>query len=372
MRQTAKFDYYYGTQAEAYSFYRIPKVLFTSPYFKKVSCEAKVLYGLMLDRMSLSIKNRWFDEEGKVYIIFSIDDVKEYMGCHQQKAVKLIQELDQKTGIGLIEKKRIGFGKANTIYVKNFILQDDPEPPYGKTSSVPDSVQKCKTVEADPVPDAEFIENDMRLSGEEAENGEDPHKYENQISRSMKSEFQEVRKSNFLKCENQTSRSMKSEFHGVRKSNCNNNDFSKTEKNENNSNQSIRTYPQDMMQDQEEMETRKAYEDLIRENIGYDVMCAEYGEDRASEVLALMVDTVCSKKDKITVGGEPLSADIVKSRLMKLNYLHIQYVFECLDRNTTKVRNIRQYMLAALYNAPSTMNHYYAAEVNHSMYGSGE
>ena len=79
MRQTAKFDYYYGTQAEAYSFYRIPKVLFTSPYFKKVSCEAKVLYGLMLDRMSLSIKNRWFDEEGKVYIIFSIDDVKELL-----------------------------------------------------------------------------------------------------------------------------------------------------------------------------------------------------------------------------------------------------------------------------------------------------
>lgn len=115
MRQTAKFDYYYGTQAEAYSFYRIPKVLFTSAYFKKLSCEAKVLYGLMLDRMSLSIKNRWFDEEGKVYIIFSIDDVKEYMGCHQQKAVKLMQELDQKKGIGLIEKKRIGFGKANLL-----------------------------------------------------------------------------------------------------------------------------------------------------------------------------------------------------------------------------------------------------------------
>ena len=123
MRQTAKFDYYYGTQADTYSFYRILKVLFTNEFFKGFSCEAKVLYGLIL-----SIKNRWFDDEERVYIMFSIDDVMEFLGCYKQKAIKLVHELDQEHGIGLIEKKRIGFGKANTFSVKNFILQDEPEP----------------------------------------------------------------------------------------------------------------------------------------------------------------------------------------------------------------------------------------------------
>ncbi len=191
------------------------------------------------------------------------------------------------------------------------------------------------------------------------------HKYENQISRSMKSEFQEVRKSNFKKYENQTSRSMKSELQGVRKSNCNYTDTSNTENSETEFNPSI---PGREM-DSEEMDIRDAYEELIRENIGFDVLCSEYGQDRAAEILNLMVDTVCSGKKKIIVGGEPISADIVKNRLLKLDLFHIQYVFECLDKNTTKVRNIRQYMLATLFNAPSTMNHYYSAEINHDMYG---
>ena len=75
MSQSAVFDYYYDMHAEAYSFYKMPKVLFTDTYFREVSCEAKVLYGLMLDRMSLSRHNRWIDDQGRVYIIFSVDDV---------------------------------------------------------------------------------------------------------------------------------------------------------------------------------------------------------------------------------------------------------------------------------------------------------
>ena len=108
---------------EQYSFYRVPKVLFTAECFKSLSCEAKVLYGLMLDRMSLSIKNRWFDEEDRVYIIFTVEEIAELLNCGTQKAVKLMKELDDNQGIGLIEKKRLGLGKPNVIYVKNFILR---------------------------------------------------------------------------------------------------------------------------------------------------------------------------------------------------------------------------------------------------------
>lgn len=123
MNYSATFNYFYGKQADAYSFYRIPKVLFTDSFFSKLSCEAKVLYGLMLDRMSLSIKNQWLDDQGRVYIIFTIEEVKTYMGCCRQSAVNILAELDSEKGIGLIEKKRLGFGKANIIYVKNFTLQ---------------------------------------------------------------------------------------------------------------------------------------------------------------------------------------------------------------------------------------------------------
>ena len=112
--QEIQFDYFRGMEAEQYSFYRVPKVLFT----------AKVLYGLMLDRMSLSIKNRWFDEEDRVYIIFTVEEIAELLNCGSQKAVKLMKELDSNQGIGLIEKKRLGLGKPNVIYVKNFMLKE--------------------------------------------------------------------------------------------------------------------------------------------------------------------------------------------------------------------------------------------------------
>ena len=104
--------------------YRVPKVLFTAECFRYLSCEAKVLYGLMLDRMGLSIKNRWLDEEDRVYIIFTVEEIMEMMNCKTQKATKLLKELDTENGIGLIEKKRQGLGKPNVIYVKNFFIKE--------------------------------------------------------------------------------------------------------------------------------------------------------------------------------------------------------------------------------------------------------
>ena len=122
-----QFDYYRGMEAEQYSFYRVPKILFTAECFKELSCEAKVLYGLLLDRMSLSMKNHWLDEEERVYIIFTVEEIAELLNCGTQKAVKLLKELDSEKGIGLIEKKRLGLGRPNVIYVKNFLVQKNDE-----------------------------------------------------------------------------------------------------------------------------------------------------------------------------------------------------------------------------------------------------
>ena len=110
--QRIQFDYFRGMEAEQYSFYRVPKMLFTEECFKSLSCEAKLLYGLMLDRMGLSIKNRWFDSEDRAYIIFTVEETMELLGCGRQKAIRSMAELDAEKGIGLDREKTHGAGQA--------------------------------------------------------------------------------------------------------------------------------------------------------------------------------------------------------------------------------------------------------------------
>lgn len=113
-----QYKYFYGAQAEQFSFYRIPKALFTEPNFRELSTDAKVLYGILLDRMSLSLKNQWLDAQNKVYIIFTMEEIMDALNCANQKATRLMVELEKQAG--LIERKRQGLGRPNLIYVKNF------------------------------------------------------------------------------------------------------------------------------------------------------------------------------------------------------------------------------------------------------------
>ena len=120
MSAKENFSFYYGYEAEQYSYYRIPKLLMTDARFQDLSVESKLLYGMMLDRMSLSIKNEWMDDDGKVYIYFPVEEVMEKLHCRTEKATHLFAELDSKKGIGLIDRIRQGQGKPSRIYVKNF------------------------------------------------------------------------------------------------------------------------------------------------------------------------------------------------------------------------------------------------------------
>ena len=194
MDKKMKFKYFYGAEADQFSFYRIPKALFTDSYFKDLSSDAKILYGLMLDRMSLSIKNQWFDEKNRAYIYFSIEDIMDLLNCGRNKAIKSMQELDDETGIGLIEKRRQGFGKVNIIYVKTFMLEKTEE----------------KSLE------------------------EELGKFKKQTSEKNE-ESTEVYNSNFMKSQNQTSRSPENKLQEVYISNPNNTNLSDTEMNDNKS-----------------------------------------------------------------------------------------------------------------------------------------
>ena len=126
------YGYYHGNEADQYTFYRLPKALFTNPRYKTLSDGAKILYGLMLDRMGLSIKNNWLDDRNRVYIIFTLENVQEFMNCKHDKAIKMLAELDTDKGVGLIERVRQGQGKPAIIYVRKFFDNENSEKQSGK------------------------------------------------------------------------------------------------------------------------------------------------------------------------------------------------------------------------------------------------
>lgn len=335
--QGIRFDYFHGMEAEQYSFYRIPKMLFTAECFRSLSCEAKVLYGLMLDRMGLSIRNRWIDEEDRVYIVFTVEETAELMNCGTQKAVKLMKELDTDKGIGLIDKKRLGMGKPNVIYVKNFMEKENPTLPDGKENT-----------------------DEYETAGMTEDRADD-----NNNSGIVKITNQELLKSQFKNGENHNSGMMKTTNQEFPKSQSNNTEFNNTDFNENDP---INPYPSDVIGQM------GRYRSLIRENISYECFLSrrDCQKEELDELVELMVDVMMMPDHAvIRIAGVERTAALVKERFLKLEYSHIAYVLGCLQGNTSKVGNIRSYLLTSLYNAALTIDNYYRAEVNHDLYGSG-
>ena len=376
--QKIQFDYFTGMEAEQYSFYRVPKVLFTEPCFKTLSCEAKVLYGLMLDRMSLSIKNRWLDSEDRVYIIFTVEEIAELMNCGTQKAVKLVKELDSSNGIGLIEKKRLGLGKPNVIYVKNFIIREvSDQKPTGNCADLQSEQEDHKKI-ADLQQKAENKgKTGISLNCENHHSGvvkstiqdcveSQLQNGENHNSGMMKTTNQEFSESQFQNGENHHSRIVGITKPEYPKSQSNNTDINKTDISETEINQSYPIISGNSKKKKDVMEEMRAYREVIHENIDYQY----HAREDVDELVELMIEVMMMPEDSmIRIAGVEKPVALVKSRFMKLNYSHIEYVLFCLNRNTTKVGNIKAYLLTALYNAPATINSYYQAEVNHDMCG---
>ena len=284
-------DYFYGPQAEQFAFYRIPKALFTDPAFRSISTDAKVLYGLLLDRMSLSARNDWLDDAGRVYIIFTVEEVMDALCCADNKATRLLRELE---GVGLIERKRRGLGKPSFVYVKNFV--DVPEQRLQNRENHDSVAAQTATLEA---PKSRCNKTDKNYT--------DPSKTDPFLS---------------------------GEAAGT---------------------------------ESEGKDDRTRYQDYFFQEFGLDALMKANPEDEdmLREMLELLVDTVCSKRRFIRIAGDDKPAEVVKAQLMKLNSDHLRFVLMCLKENTTQVRNMRQYLLATLYNAPMTMHSSYAARVQH-------
>ena len=279
-----QFKYFYGTEADTFTFYRIPKLLVTHSYFDNVSNDAKMLYGLMLDRMSLSAKNGWFDEENRVFIKSSIKDALKLLKIGKNKASKLCAELDTVEGVGLIERRNQGQGKPAVIYVKSFMSE---------------------------------VLNSNRFENETT-SGSDIKPLE------------------------------------VSKANTNKNKY-------NNTLNELDSNPIDS--------ELKGYELIIRKNLEIDALIERdpYERELYEGIYELVLETVLFQGESMVIASSRYPMNLIRSKFMKLNIHHVEYVVESLRSTTSKVKNIKKYMLTMLFNAPTTISSYYIAEVNHDM-----
>ena len=282
-------DYFYGQAGELFSFFRIPKALFQEQRFQDLSTDAKTLYGILLDRMSLSVRNEWFDKKGRVFIIFTIEDVKRTLRCADNKATRLLRELEE---FGLIERKRRGQGKPCLVYVKNFSAESSKESVKNR-----DNDDSCgsKIACQDPV-----------------------------------------------------------KSRGIKK---------KENKAEMNNTNLI------LSDESEKMKNRELLEEFFSHSIEIDLLLRLYpdDEDTLYQIVNLLVDTCATNRKLLHIAGDDKPAEVVRSRFMKLNADHIRFVLKCLAENSSPIRNMKQYLLASLYNAPTTMQLSYQNQTNHDL-----
>lgn len=281
------YDEFFGIEeSEQYAFYRVPKLLFTTDRFWNLSTDAKMLYGLLLDRMALSQKNGWVDEQGHVYIIYTIENIMEALGCGNKKAIGLLAELENKAN--LILRKKQGLGKPNLIYVKKFTV-----------------------VANTPV------------------------------------------ERHFLKCQNDTSGNGQSTSLGVSKEHSNNTDINNTEFSNTDPFFSSDFCGKEVDGTADFQRYHQYfYEQLYMEYLKKDF---PYDHDTLDLILHLIVEVMCSKRKQIRIASDDKPIEIVRSTFMKLDSEHIRFVMDSFKENTTDVRNIKQYLLASIYNAPYTI-----------------
>lgn len=296
-------EYFYGSESSQYAFFRIPKALFTDPTYSALTTDAKLLYGLMLDRLELSLHNGWFDEQGRAYIYFKREDMMEQLAIKgSEKASKLMQELES---VGLIERRRQGLGMPTMIYVGRFVRQQ--QPPAARTRK-------------------------------KAGAGANPQTFENRTSGRSEIEPPDVRKSNVYNKKSKTEGN-KTELSIL------SDPAPKTDPAENPA--AGRTARLDKM----------GYEEMIRDNIDFDSLAAERPADR--EVIASFVDLmagICSShRQWIRIASDQRPRAEVRRELLRLRRQHIVYVLDSMTATNHEIRNIRSYTLAALYNAPATM-----------------
>ena len=303
------YDYFYGAESEMFSFFRIPRNLIFDPHFKPLSTDAKLLYGLLLDRMSLSAANQWLDDAGRVFIYFPVSEVEEKMNCGHEKAGKMLRELD---GIGLIERVKRGQGKPTIIYVKQFICKED-----------------------------------NRAQSRPPKNG-----------------GTDIRKSEVKATENHPPRQPISGGQDIRNPNGNYNKY-----NQNNQNHTYSSYTdpsifpsvEDSRDDDFDpmMDEMDGFDDdseeSIRERIEYLPLTESYNAKLVDNVVSIICDVLNTPQETYHINKRDINGRLVVERFRRLDRILVEYVLDKYLNTPKRKRNIRGYLISMLYNAEPTI-----------------
>ena len=349
-------DYFHGNEASEFRFYRVPKALFGG----ELSLEAATLYSLMLDRVGLSVKNGWLDSLGRVFIYFVQKDVQKLLRCGHNRATAFMRELER---FGLIERKRQGLGKPAIIYVKNFSGSEN-----GALENEGNEIE-----EKAPAVQQEDTSNKVLFSASEGAV--------------------------------QTARTGQSRVPAGGSLDCPIRAANETEKKETELTETNRILPQPLAVEncapfrpappdihsapfppalptrttslgssggpkgRNLMDEMRWVREEIRENIDYEGLVWDHpcDADIFDGYVELMTEAACSMKETVRICGQDIPTALVRSRFLKLEREHVEYVRDCLCHTTAAIGNIKAYTLAALYNAPATMSQYYTALASRDM-----
>lgn len=312
------FDYFYGEESEAFSFFRIPRLLISDPSFKNLSTDAKLLYGLLLDRMALSAKNGWYDDNGRVYIFYTVEEIRDDLNCGHEKAGRLLRELDSDYGIGLIERVKRGQGKPTIIYVKQFFNEVDSHTRFRPPINGSQQVAKPEVKTSD------F-----------------------QRSRKPETRGQDIRKSNG--------------------SYINNNHTDQNKTYQSYTDPSIRPSPVPERDEELESETdetdRESIEAEIMEQIDFEALADTYGDELVENIVSIISDVLTEPEPVYRIRGIEIPKENVQRRFRKIDHSIVEYVLDKFLSTPKRKQNKYGYLISMLYNARSTMGLHYADEV---------
>ena len=339
-----QFDYFYGNEAEQFTFYRIPKILITSPHFKKISDSAKLLYGLMLDRMSLSIRNGWLDDDNRAYIFFTTNDVMEQMCCGTEKATKMLTELDSEKGIGLIERVKQGQGKPAIIYLKKFYELEDT----------------ARSTKLSEIESQDFQESKVKT-------------FENRNTRLSKIESLDFRKSQYKTFENRKSGLSEIEKQDFRKSKCNYNNINNTDINYiypiNQDNYNIQN--SDTQTEEEWIDRYTKTVDEIKKQIDYDYLINHAERDIVDEVVNIMAEVMTVYRPKYKIEGDFIEYNAVVNKFRQITAQKLEICLLAYSRKIQRIKNPKAYWISTLYNIPLTSEIVLQNMINSDIYESG-
>ena len=386
-------DYFYGDEVKIESFYRLPRAFLTNEFYSNISTEVTVLYGLMLDRVALSMRNGWREPDGRVFIYFTLNDAIRLLHVGKNKAVSLFQQMEK---LDLIRRRKQGQGKPARVFVRTFVEAapenaDAPAPDCAETSpnvTPPTATPEPEIMETTPIietavpaesapmpePTRETIPtpvHDVKRPAppvEEQRNQsvtreETPETVRNGIAGLLNECAVGVRRLGDILAQRLTNGggvpmnagSAATAAPDVRK--------------ESTGKPICQSYVRDLMYEGDRWRNVNLIRQEIEENVNLS-MLKNKDFDAITQLcgyMDIMVDACCEQTPTVRINGSEYSRAMVRKRMYELDATHLEYVYDCMRECAPKVRNIRAYILTALYNSYDTIDLYYEAKVSHDM-----